>query len=102
MAEFLVRIEIDLPFALGPAERAALQAAELDRGRELAALRAIQRIWRVPGRHANVGIRRAADATELHSHLASLPMFPYMDVRVTPLATHDLEVSLEWEGSSPA
>jgi muconolactone D-isomerase len=48
-------------------------------------------MWRVPGRVANVGIWQATDATELHEALASLPLFPYIDARVTPLAQHYLE-----------
>ena len=49
------------------------------------------RIWRIPGRLANVGVWSAPDATALHDALTSLPVFPYMDARVTALATHHLE-----------
>jgi muconolactone delta-isomerase len=89
--EFLVQIDIRLPAGLDPTATAALQSDELRRGRELVDQRAIRHIWRVPGRRANVGIWRADDATELHRLLVSLPMFPYMDVRVTPLAIHDVD-----------
>jgi muconolactone D-isomerase len=33
----------------------------------------------------------APDATVLHDALASLPMFPWMDATVEPLATHPQE-----------
>ena len=89
--EFLVRIEVDLPADLDPDRRASLVEAEAARGRELRAAGTIARIWRVPGRQANVGIWRAADATELHAAISSLPLFDWMSVTVDPLATHYLE-----------
>jgi muconolactone D-isomerase len=89
--EFLVEIEVRLPPELPEHERAELIAREQARGRELKAAGAIVRMWRVPGRFANVGVWAAPDATALHEAIASLPLFPYLDVRVTALATHYLE-----------
>jgi len=65
-AEYLVEIHVHLPGDLPPGERRRRLALELERGRELHASRAIQRIWRVPGALRNVGIWSARDATELH------------------------------------
>jgi muconolactone D-isomerase len=90
--EFLVRIDIDVPPDMDPGRRAALVEAEAARGRELREAGAIARIWRVPGRLANVGVWSAADATGLHEAIASLPFFDWMSVTVEPLATHYLEV----------
>lgn len=90
--EFLVRIEIGLPSDMDPERRAALVEAEAARGRELRDAGAIVRMWRVPGRLANVGIWSAADATDLHTTISSLPLFDWMSVTVEPLATHYLEV----------
>jgi muconolactone D-isomerase len=91
MSEFLVSIEFDLPDDLGEEGRATLVAAEAKRGRELADAGTIVRIWRIPGRRANVGIWSARDADAVHAAIASLPMFPYLDVEVTALATHPIE-----------
>jgi muconolactone D-isomerase len=91
--EFLVEIEVSLPQDLPDARRQELSALELERGKQLRAAGTIVRIWRVPGRRANVGIWQAADATELHDAISSLPLFPWMDVEVAPLATHHLEQS---------
>lgn len=49
------------------------------------------RIWRIPGKVANVGIWDAPDASALHEALSSLPLFPWMSIEVTALATHHLE-----------
>lgn len=88
--EFLVRIAVNLPSDIDPEERARLLAAETARGRELLASGSLRRIWRVPGRTANVSLYDVADATELHGLLSSLPLFPYLDITVEPLAEHPL------------
>lgn len=84
--EFLVRIKVNLP----PDEerKAELVAAEASRARELADAGTIERLWRIPGAWANVGIWRAADASALHEAISSLPLYPWLKVRVTPLARH--------------
>lgn len=89
--EFLVEIEVDLPPHLDPEAKAELLARESERGHDLRAGGTIQRIWRIPGRTANVGIWAAEDATVLHEAITSLPLHAYMDVHVTALAQHYLE-----------
>lgn len=89
--EFLVRIEFSLPLDMAPDVRARLLEQEQARGLELKAKGVILRIWRIPGRRANVGIWQARDATALHDAIASLPLFPWIDAQVTPLALHPME-----------
>jgi muconolactone D-isomerase len=89
--EFLVNIDVRTPHDLDPDELAALQAAENARARELMADGALKRIWRIPGRRSNVSLYEAPDATALHAALTSLPLWPYMEIDVRPLAVHPLE-----------
>jgi muconolactone D-isomerase len=42
----------------------------------------------VAGRYANVSILEVDSTDELHELLSGLPLFPYLDIRVTPLARH--------------
>lgn len=84
--EFLVQITVNLP--PDDDRKAELIEAEAARARELAAAGIIGRLWRIPGGWANVGIWRAADATALHEAISSLPLYPWLEVRVTPLARH--------------
>jgi muconolactone D-isomerase len=91
--EFLVQIQLTLPPQMAADERERLMEAEMRRGRELKAAGLIVRMWRIPGRTANVGVWEAPDATALHEAIASLPMFPYLTADVTPLAVHYLEAS---------
>jgi muconolactone D-isomerase len=85
---FHVRMNVRMPHDM-PAE----QADEI-RAREKAVAQDIQRqgkwphLWRIAGRYANVSIFDVADADELHALLTSLPLFPFMDIEVTPLARH--------------
>ena len=58
---------------------------------ELATDGHVLRVWRpVPddGRWRAVGLYRAADDSELEPILASLPLYPWMEISVRPLAEH--------------
>jgi muconolactone D-isomerase len=85
---FMAEMEVRLPPDMAPEqverlrarERAYSQAAQRD-GRWL-------HLWRVAGRYANVSILDVGTIDELHDLLSGLPLFPYLDIRVTPLARH--------------
>jgi muconolactone D-isomerase len=84
--DFLVHMQVG---AIGdPALERSLREQEAARARELAAAGVLRRLWRVPGRRANWGVWSAADADALHAALSSLPLFPYLDISVHPLAAH--------------
>jgi muconolactone D-isomerase len=84
--EYLVSIKI-LPLP-EKEDSAKLYAAEANRAKELADQGTILRLWRVPGQRANWGLWEAENATALHKAISSLPLFPYMEVNVHPLAEH--------------
>jgi muconolactone D-isomerase len=86
--EFLVRIDVRLPPDFDEARKDNMVRGEAARASELAAAGVIYRLWRIPGRWSNVGIWSADDATALHEAISSLPMYPWLDVDVSPLATH--------------
>lgn len=86
--DFLVHISINIPAQMPRDEVEALVSAESERAAALATAGRLIRLWRVPGQRANWGLWRAADATELHESLTSLPLWPYMHIEVTALAKH--------------
>ncbi len=86
--EYLVYIQVNWPPEGDPTRRDELISAERARGQELVEAGVIRRLWRVPGRWANWGLWRAASPAELHEALASLPFFPWLDIKVIPLAHH--------------
>jgi muconolactone D-isomerase len=88
VVQFLVHIEVTWPADGDAAERDRRVQGERVRARELADAGVIRRLWRVPGRWANWGLWEAPDATAIHEAVVSLPMWPYLDVEVIPLADH--------------
>ncbi|MDQ3476712.1 MAG: muconolactone Delta-isomerase family protein [Actinomycetota bacterium] len=89
--EFLVRLRNDMPPDIPPERRAELRTAERARAMELRDSAILVKLWRVPGSQDAIGLFAAADATELHDALASLPMFPWQTITVEALATHPQE-----------
>lgn len=86
--EYLVRIDINWPPEAAEALRSEIFDRELAQGQLLARAGKLRRLWRVPGRWANWSLYDVRDATELHEALTSLPLYPWMDIQVHPLAEH--------------
>jgi len=89
--EFLARIEQDIPPDIDPERLAAVKAAEAVRGRELVEAGKLVRLWRIPGRRAVYGLYEVEGPDELHEILASMPLYPWMDIEVMALGTHALD-----------
>jgi muconolactone D-isomerase len=88
--KFLVHVTIEFPPDMEPDTRQRLLEAESDRGLELMNAGKLVDIWRVPGRFANVSLYEVVDATELHDLITSLPLWPWIQTDVQPLAQHPL------------
>lgn len=88
--DFLVNIDTRRVYELSERELAELIEREQERGRELLAEGVLRQLWRLPGKRANVGIWSAPEADALEAALNSLPIRPYAEFEVTPLATHPL------------
>ena len=86
--EFLVKGRQRLPHDMEPEVRQPLKAAEGARAQELIDGGVLKRIWRVPGQTGSWTLWDAADATVLHAALESLPLYPWYDLEVFPLAQH--------------
>jgi muconolactone D-isomerase len=85
---FHVAMEVRLPPDM-PAEQANdIKTREKEFALEVQRSGRWPHLWRVAGRYANISIFDVADTDELHSILSSLPLFPYMDIKVTALAKH--------------
>lgn len=89
--EFLARIEQNISPDMDPDRLSAVKAAEKVRGQELVDAGKLRRIWRIPGRRAVYALYKVDSSEELHEILASLPLFPWMDIEVTPLSAHALD-----------
>ncbi|MDF2257562.1 muconolactone Delta-isomerase [Streptantibioticus ferralitis] len=88
--DFLVRVDASRAYDLPADDRKDVIEQERVRGRELMAEGVLRHFWRLPGKRANIGVWTVADADALEEVLDSLPIRPYADIDVTPLATHPM------------
>lgn len=87
-----VRMDVRIPHELDPQTRAELVAREKDYSQQLQREGKWPEIWRIVGEYANFSIFDVESNDELHKIISGLPLFPYMEVHVTPLATHPSDV----------
>ncbi|KWR91078.1 muconolactone Delta-isomerase [Cupriavidus sp. IDO] len=84
MAEMTVRI----PASLDPQFVEKLKQDEKAMSQRLQREGKWRHLWRVAGQYANVSIFDVSGNDELHTLLTELPLYPYMEIKVTPLAQH--------------
>ena len=90
---FHVRMDVQIPHDIDPDVRAETVAREKAYSQELQRKGTWPHIWRIVGEYSNISIFDVADNDELHTILSGLPLFPYMTIRVTPLATHPSDIA---------
>lgn len=106
---FMAQVEVRIPHDLDPQRTEELRARELEYALRLQREGRWVHLWRVAGRFANVSVFDVDSNDELHQLLSGLPLYPFMDIRVTPLALHPSSLAAEQrrrdgherEGSSP-
>lgn len=89
---FHVRMDVHIPADLNPGTRDELVGREKAYSQELQRQGKWPHIWRVVGEYANISIFEVDSNDELHQILSGLPLFPYMTIRVTPLAVHPSDI----------
>ena len=85
---FQVEMDVKVPHDYAPERLALLQQAEKERSQELQRAGTWRHIWRVVGKYSNLSIFDVESNAALHDILRSLPLYPFMDVRVTALCRH--------------
>ncbi|HYF17952.1 MAG TPA: muconolactone Delta-isomerase family protein [Ramlibacter sp.] len=75
---------------LGDEEAQALRRRHDEHVARLARQETLLGIWRIAGAQANYSLWQADSAEALHEVLSALPLFPHLQVDVTPLAQHPL------------
>ncbi|MFJ5990477.1 muconolactone Delta-isomerase [Lentzea sp. NPDC092896] len=92
---FHVRMDVSLPHDMDPQRRAELVRAEKERALELQKMGVWPHLWRVVGQYSNISVFEVPSNDELHAFLSSLPLWEYMRVEVTPLATHPSDLAAQ-------
>ena len=85
---FHVRMDVSIPPDLAGQERTRLLAEEKQRAQDLQRRGVWLHLWRVAGHYSNISIFDVDSNDALHEVLWTLPLFPFMQVEVTPLARH--------------
>lgn len=94
MREFIVELITTVPEGTDPSEVDARRAGENVRVKELTAAGHLGRLWWQDGewpagQRRSIGLWRAVDEADLRTNvLGTLPLRPWMDVKVTALRTH--------------
>lgn len=83
-----VRMDVRPPHGLDPAVFDRLKAAEKSRAQDLQRDGTWVHLWRIAGQYSNISVFDVADHDTLHAILSTLPLFPFMEISVTPLARH--------------
>lgn len=98
---FLAQMEVRIPHDLDPDVAVALKEKERRRAQELQRDGRWVHLWRVAGRYANVSVFDVSSADELHDLLSSLPLFPFLDIAVTPLCQHPSAIGGLGDATAP-
>jgi muconolactone D-isomerase len=98
---FHVRMDVAIPHDLDPDERAQLVATEKQRALELQRKGTWVHLWRIVGQYSNISVFDVDSTDELHEILWTLPLFPFMTVRVTPLAQHPSALAAQTSAAQP-
>jgi muconolactone D-isomerase len=91
---FHVRMDVNVPNDLDARDFGEIVAREKAYSQGLQRAGKWPHIWRIVGEYANVSIFDVESNDELHQLLSQLPLFRYMDIEVTPLATHPSDVAV--------
>ncbi|NLA89066.1 MAG: muconolactone Delta-isomerase [Alcaligenaceae bacterium] len=85
---YLVHMIVKIPHDLPKEEAQEIIRVEKEYSQELQRSGKWVHLWRIPGEYANYSVFDAESHDELHEMLSKLPLFPYMEIKVTPLAKH--------------
>ena len=85
---YMVRMDVELPADMPKEVADDIKAKEKAYAQDLQRAGKWLHLWRIVGEYANISIFDATDNDDLHNMLSNLPLFPYMRVKVTPLAKH--------------
>ncbi|ART71475.1 MULTISPECIES: muconolactone Delta-isomerase [Mycobacteriaceae] len=90
---FHVRMDVRIPHDMDPDVVAHTVAREKAYSQQLQRSGKWPHIWRIVGEYSNFSIFDVESNDELHTLISGLPLFPYMDIHVTPLAHHPSDIN---------
>ena len=85
---YFVRMDVRVPHDVDKERFELLKSEEKARAEELQRAGTWRHLWRIAGQYANISVFDVPDHDALHAILSSLPLFPFMEIVVVPLARH--------------
>ena len=85
---FHVRMDVHIPHDADSKHIDKLRAEEKERAQQLQRDGTWRHLWRIVGEYANISIFNVESSNQLHDVLTSLPLFSFMQIKVTPLCHH--------------
>lgn len=85
---FHVCMDVRVPHGFDQIQLDDLKRLERERAQVLQKEGRWRHLWRLAGQYSNISIFDVADVQELHDLVSTLPLFPFMDIQVTPLCRH--------------
>ena len=90
---FKVEMKVNIPTDMPEAMVADIKAREKAYSQDLQGQGKWRHLWRISGSYENVSIFDVDSNVELHDIITGLPLFPYMDIAVTPLCRHPSSIN---------
>lgn len=90
---YLAHMVVNLPPSMPEDEANAIRTKEREYSQALQRDGRWVELWRVVGEYANYSVFDVENNDELHTILSGLPLFPYMNITVTPLARHPSRIA---------
>ncbi|VVE25583.1 muconolactone Delta-isomerase [Pandoraea terrigena] len=85
---FCTIMTVKIPPDMPADQLKAIREAETTLAQEYQRAGKLRHLWRVAGRTANVSLWECVDADDFHATVSALPLFPYLEIDVIPLARH--------------
>jgi muconolactone D-isomerase len=85
---FHFRMDVCIPHDADSQQIDKLRLDEKARAQQLHRDGTWRHLWRIVGECANISIFNVESPDKLHEILTSLPLFPFMQIKVTPLCRH--------------
>lgn len=85
---YMVQMTVVIPHDADPILVDKMKKDEKAMSQELQRQGKWRHLWRVAGLYANVSIFDVDSNAELHDLLMALPLYPFMEISVTPLCRH--------------
>jgi len=92
---YMVEMTVHIPHTMPPEQAAKIKQEEKEYSQALQRAGQWRHLWRIVGEYANVSIFDVPSHDELHALLSALPLFPYMQIKVTPLSNHPSSIVQE-------